>query len=285
MLKLVIIFLVLALLIPSSVSAQVVINEFSSWESSGDWLELYAFEDTEISGWIVRDNANSIVETIPSGVSIGPSASLFYVVEVGNRLNRDGDIIKLLKSDDSILVDQVPYGDSGGVCAPGVGQSAGRYPDANSTIERFSAPTKATSNTSVLAPCPTPIPEPTATFTPTLKPSSTSAPTPTTRPTPTSTKTPTRDSTVLSAETNLSPTQEEEIKIDQEEKVEGKTGDNVQVSEAISGSKEKENGKSKKFPFLAGLLVLSGIGLIGLAFFPMLKARKEGYNFPNEEKS
>ena len=148
------------------VSAQVVINEFGSYETSGDWVELYAYEDTEISGWIIRDTT-SIVETISTGVTIGPSSSSYYVVEVGNRLNRNGDVIKLLKADDSTLVNEIVYGDAGGVCSPESGQSAGRYPDANSTIERFSSPTKGSSNdAATLAPCSTPTTEPTVTETP-----------------------------------------------------------------------------------------------------------------------
>lgn len=158
-------FGVFSFLQPSLALAQsVVINEFSSYESSGDWIELYSAEDIDISGWILRDLATSRVKVIPEGVTIGPSTSTFYVVDVGARLDRGGDRIILLKSDDVTLVDEVVYGTQGGVCAPGVGESAGRYPDAESVFRIFSSPTKGYSNnTSTSFLCPTPTLSPTST--------------------------------------------------------------------------------------------------------------------------
>ncbi|KKU09144.1 MAG: putative cell surface glycoprotein, partial [Candidatus Woesebacteria bacterium GW2011_GWB1_45_5] len=178
----------LLFLFPSSISAQVIINEFSSFDSSGDWVELYAIENTDISGWILRDAAASKMETIPDGTAIGPSG--FYVVEVGNRLNVDGDIVKLLMPDDVTIVNQIPYGSEGGVCAPGQGGSVGRVDNGN-VVERFAAPTKGLTNTGAqLNPCPTPTPSPTRSPTPTPDPTQAPATAPTATPAPTPTKTP-----------------------------------------------------------------------------------------------
>ena len=136
------------------VNAQVVINEFSSYETSGDWIEFYAFEDTDISGWLVRDSAKTIVKIIDEGILIGPTLKKYYAIDVGGRLNRGADAIRLFKADDVTLVDEIFYGNDGGVCAPGPNQSVGRYPDANSTLERFSVPTKDSSNDlTTLDPC------------------------------------------------------------------------------------------------------------------------------------
>jgi hypothetical protein len=183
----------------TSTNAQVVINEFSSYDTSGDWIELYAYEVATISGWIVTDTTG-VMKTISSGVEVGPAAP-FYILDVGNRLNRDGDFIKLFKEDGTTLVDQIPYGTQGGVCTPNSGETIGRYPDANNTIERFRVSTKSVSNnsaelnvcpvetssptsTSFSTPTPSPVasstvtPVPTAAKTPTPKPTKTSSPTP-----------------------------------------------------------------------------------------------------------
>jgi len=84
-----------------------VINEMSTWETSGDWVELFSPDDVDISGWKLRDSASTIVETVPQGVSIGPSSSKYYVISAGNRLNRDEDTIRLLMTDDSTLVNEI----------------------------------------------------------------------------------------------------------------------------------------------------------------------------------
>jgi hypothetical protein len=176
----------LFLLFPSEVLAQVVINEFSS-STASDWVELFALEETDVSGWFLDDDGTATnMATIPEGTTMG--ASTYYVVEVSNRLNKNGDIISLFTKDGA-LVDRVPYGSKGGVCVPSESGSVGRYPDANSTIERFLLPTKGASNDlAQLNPCPTPTPTPTPSPTPTS--TITPTPTPTLTSIPTSTATP-----------------------------------------------------------------------------------------------
>jgi hypothetical protein len=261
------IFVVNYFFIFSEVKAQVVINEFSSYESSGDWVELYAVDDATISGWILRDTATSKMATIPQGVSIGPSnTSRFYVVSVGDRLTRDGDVIKLLKQDDSTLVDQISYGTQGDVCTPGQGQSIGRYPDANATIDRFGSPTQGVSNNNAtLNPCPTPTPSPTPTvsLTPTPTPTPTPTKTPTPVPTPTRTPTPTKTP-------SPSPTNSPGLLV----LGEGTIFPSPQISE--SDQNLLENPKSK-FPFLAIGFIILGMGLIGFSVVSIIKSAKKSY--------
>ncbi len=271
--KILLVIFISLLLTPSSVNAQVVINEFYSYETSGDWIELYASEDTDISGWILRDTT-SVMKTIPQGIQIGPMSSLFYVAEVGNRLNKDGDRIVLYKDDDTTLVDEVPYGDEGGVCTPGAGQSAGRFPDANSTIERFATPTKGNSNDSAtLDPCPTPTPSPTSTpaptLTPTPQPTSTNTPTPTPRPTNTPTRRPTKKVVPTARLSNDKNTEDESL-LGLRDIVDGE--DDIQEAELA------EEIKGKKFPVLAGVFIAAGLGFVAAAGYPILKRKKKGYN-------
>lgn len=240
----------------SYINAQVVINELNSYEESGDWVELYAIETTDISGWILRDSATSIVETIPAGVTV--VSNQFYVIEVGNRLNRTNDHIKLLKADDTTLIDQMPYGGSNQVCAPGSGQSVGRYPNANNTIDRFSTPTKSSSNNSAtLLACPTPTPSLTA------SPSPTPTPTKTSSPTPTPTKTPTSKPTTKPTAKPTSPpaggsTEEPVVLTTSTEEPEASDAPEVE---------EPEN----KFPVLAIPLMGIGAGFVGVAAYPIIK--------------
>jgi len=147
---------------PESVLARVVINEFSS-SSSNDWVELYSDEDIDISGWILRDSASSIVKAIPKYTLIGPSGSVpkYYVIDASNRLNIDTDKIILLKFDDSTIVDQVFYGGEGEVCAPIGNQTIGRFPDGTGNFVRFSVATDWRENNAPQDPCPTPTPTPT----------------------------------------------------------------------------------------------------------------------------
>ena len=260
----------LIFLFSDSVKAQVVINEFSSFESSGDWVELYAIEDATISGWILRDTATSKMATIPQGISIGPSnTSRFYTINVGDRLNRDGDVIKLLKQDDSTLVNQISYGTQGEVCVPGQGQSVGRYPDANATIDRFSSPTQgASNNNAVLDPCPTPTPSASPTPTSSTSPSQTPTSTPTKTPTPI----PTPIKTPIPAKIpSPSPT--------------GSPETFVLGKETVFPSPQATENPKAKFPFLAIIFIILGMGLIGYSVISIIKSAKKSYTIGSEKEN
>ncbi len=213
----------LFLLNSSVVLAQVKINEFSSYETANDWIEFYATEKVNISNWIIRDSANSIVKTLPEDTWIG-SNSAFLVVNVGNRLNRDRDTIKLLKADDKNIEDQLTYGEDADICAPQSGQSSGRNPDGGETLIRFANVTQGATNNSQEAPCPTPssdespspspdpsptpsssTPSPSPSPKPTLKPSPSPTPSPSESPLPEITMAATESGEVLGTTESAKP--------------------------------------------------------------------------------
>ncbi len=251
------------LMFPASVSAQVIINEFSSYESSGDWVELFANEDTDISGWVLRDTASSKMETIPNGIIIGPTQpSSFYIAEVGNRLNVEGDIIKLLRSDDTTLIDQAPYGNQGGVCAPDSTQSVGRVDNGN-VFERLSPTKNATNVGAQLFPCPTPTSTPTST--PTQVPTPAPTATPTKTPTPVPTKTPTPKGT---------PTKTPEIVEDTTSSPSDISvlGLRNQMTEEVKDASKSPD--KKNFPILAIGFIVAGIAFIGYSGYVIFKKSK-----------
>lgn len=156
------------------VSAQVFINEFSS-STSDDWVELFSSEDIDISGWILRDTASSKVKTVPTATTIGPSSSKYYLLDAGNRLNSDTDVVNLYLPDDSTLVDKVAYGDSGNICAATGSQTVGRKPDGGS-VTRFLISSKGQENNQAEELCSVPTETITTTESPTETPTSTPTP-------------------------------------------------------------------------------------------------------------
>jgi hypothetical protein len=120
----------------------VVINEFSA-NSSPDWVELYNTTDAAVSlnGWKLNDETSKIADL--SGDIAGHG---FAKVDVGERLNTDGDTITLFHSQNRQT--SVAYGTASGaiVTAPGDNQSAARVPDGSSTWQVTYTPTPNTSN-------------------------------------------------------------------------------------------------------------------------------------------
>lgn len=178
----------------SSVYAGLFINEFSS-DTEGtiadpDWVELYNSgpESVDLSLYRLRDSTTT--NKLDLSAVLEPNS--FRAFDWSNKLNKSGDIIKLLLiSNESNLIDQVSYGDSGiDVNVPASGQSAGRKTDGESALIVFSFPSKESSNNSS-TPAPSPTNTPTPTFTPTPSPKPTSTPKPTATPKPTSTPKPT----------------------------------------------------------------------------------------------
>lgn len=172
---------------PTKAFAALYINEFSSATSNSDWVEVYNSDSSsvDLSGYILRDSTDSNKLDL-SGTINGGSYQAF---DWNNKLNNDGDTIRLLKTDET-QVDQVTYGSSGSIAAPTGTQTAGRSPDGSSNWVLFVNDTKGSSNNSstiaptvTQTPTPTNTPVPTHTPTPTPKPANT--PIPTTTPTPT----------------------------------------------------------------------------------------------------
>ncbi|MDD3292366.1 MAG: lamin tail domain-containing protein, partial [Methanocellales archaeon] len=129
---------------------EVVINEFNSYNTSGDWIELYNKGTSEIllDGWSINDSDS---EMHSFGASDSIPIDSYLVVEVGSRLNRDGDTITLLNGGE--IIDEVTYGSGAYEApAPGGGNSTGRYPDGVDTDNdaadfiEFGAPTPGEQN-------------------------------------------------------------------------------------------------------------------------------------------
>lgn len=199
-LKLQSIFILLPIyfLFARTVNAQIVINEIGVL-GSPDWIELYAYEDIDISGWYIDDdNTSTNVYTFPQGTTLGPSSTKFRTENVSDRFNNSGDIIRLYKSDGTLL-EEISYGNKGGVCLPtSSGGSIAKTTDGGNYPERFSLSTYNASNTGgVLDPCPSPTNTPTPTPIPTSAPTNTPTPTPTPTSVPTSTPTSTPKPTAI----------------------------------------------------------------------------------------
>jgi len=180
------IFLAIFLFFPKNVFSQIVINEFSSGTTS-DWVEIYntGTESARLSNLRIRDSTTSNKKDLSGELTAGG----FLVVPFSNWLNSAGDVVKLIMivGENEELLEEIPYGTAGGLCAAPESGSIGRFPDGGPTLVRFVAHTQNTSNnTAQEFPCPTPTSTPTPELTPT--PTLTSRPTSTPKlPTPTPT--------------------------------------------------------------------------------------------------
>lgn len=245
-------------LVPAQVKAQVVINEFNSGTTS-DWVELYniSTQSANLSSYKLMDSGSN--DKILSG-EIAPGG--FVSFNFSNWLNNDGDTVRLFKAD--VLVDSISYGGNSQVCLAGNGESIGRYPDGNSTIERFLTPTRDLSNNSAtLNPCPTPTSTPTPT--PTPAPTASPTPTPTTAPTKTPTPSPTKSPTPKPASTPEESATPQSLVLG----LRGETASPLAMSKPET---------KKKFPLLSFILIFSGLVFLGGAGFLVFKIQKEGYN-------
>lgn len=174
--------------------ASPVINEFYSAESS-DWIEIYNPENEviDLAAYRIRDSS----ENNKIDLSGSLAAKGFVSIEWSNKLNNVGDLIKLVLTSDNSVIDQVSYGDQGGISSPESGQSAGRKIDGGTEWVLFVTHSKGSSNNSISVFTP-----PTPTFTKAPMPTKTPSPTKA----PTSTKTPTTSKTstaVLKSPTSI----------------------------------------------------------------------------------
>lgn len=142
----------------------VTINEFSSGTSDSDWVEIYNSDSTslDLSNYILRDSTSSNKIEL-SGTIAGNGFATF---NWSNRLNNDGDTIRLLLKSDESVVDKIIYGKEGDIPAPSGTQTAGRNPDGSSSWVFLSSSSKGGSNNSAspistLTPTPSPNPTPT----------------------------------------------------------------------------------------------------------------------------
>ena len=266
-------FGLLTFLYPVSVSAQVVINEFSSSDTS-DWIEIYNLSDSSVnmSGWTIKDTASSNVYDFSNEVL--PTTSSCFIT-VSNRLNNGGDRIQLLK--DSVQIDCVAYGNGNGsfcniaedVAAPAVTETASRVPEGTGSWTLGLA-TKSGTDCVTLVPTPTPSPVPDPTSTASPKPVSTLTPTPTKTPSPTPKPTSTKKPT-------SSPTPQES------EEVLGFR--NELISESPTPSAEVLGDAKGKFPLASVFFLLGGGAFISLAGFSFFKQRRVNYTDGDEKGS
>lgn len=254
--------------------ADVVINEFSSYDYPGDWVEIYNYGSDPISLSSYRLRDSSATQKVDLSGVIEPQA--FAVFDMKDYLNRDGDVIKLIHLtgdvEDPLPVMVVCYDKMKDQCqiikigcSPLQGESVGSFPsDGGNTFERFASATNGGTNTSaILNSCPTPTPEATPTSTPTPTPTNTPTPTPTPTktPTPTSTKSPTlKPTTTASA---LAGESSEELILGIQ--------NGTSVPEALP---EEEVTDGKKFPVFPVILIVLGLVCILGSVFVFFKNAK-----------
>ncbi len=174
----------------SFVYAKLYVNEFSSFTSDDDWIELHNTEPNSIllENYCIQDDSSTNKLLLEGTIATGE----FILFNWTNKLNKSDDVIKLFFNCDESQppIDQVTYGKSEkDVVAPSEGQTAGRKTDGGEEWTIFAEASAGKPNTTPLAPTETPIP--TNTLAPTRTPTPTKTPTPTPTPkTPIPTKVP-----------------------------------------------------------------------------------------------
>lgn len=256
---------------PQKTFAQVIINELYT-KGSSDWVELYVVESVDMTGWVLDDDGTvSNLEEFNQSYEAGD----FITINVANRLNDTGDIVSLY-SDTNDEIDNMSYGNKGGVCVAGENQSVGRVDNGN-TIERFSSSSKNLTNIGMtLDPCPTPSPEPTT------PPTQETAPDPTTAPTSRPTKTPTPKPTATKKPT-IKPTSTSESDSSESGFVLSDVSIGDKNATPTPEGEVAGASTSKDFPFQAVGLILSGVGFMGYGGFSLYKRSKNQYNDGSEK--
>lgn len=260
-------FFLIIFLVPNRVSADIFLNEFSSY-GSDDWVELYndSNESINMKGYTLTDGSTSgnqkEVECI-----FAPKS--YYVFEWGNKLNNKGDVIFLKK--DSQIVDCVVYGDfSSEDCSIkigdiGEGDYAARIADG---IGEWAITVKHTNNSandgsqSPTGGCNIPTNTPTATPSLPLTPQTTFIKTPT--PTKTTTRVLSDSDTDYSVQESLeskttSPTAKKE------KETFSVTSDKLDTSSQQTSDKKKlkEASDNNKISPAAYLFILGGFSFLG----------------------
>jgi hypothetical protein len=278
--------LLLLLLLPGSINAQVVINEVHPVE---EWVELYNLYSHEISlAGCTLHLQEDYTKYQKITFTENDKVEEYLLIEkskpqwnwTSNWLNDSGDEVAL--NCDTLDNDSVRYGDKSGavVSKPGT-KSFGRSPDGigGFFILETSTPGKMNS----LPPTETPTIPPTPSLTP--KPTATPKSTATTKPTPTVKQTalsptPKPTPTQVEESTDELPMDEEDEAIDQPPLVMG-----VKDSEEpkITPDLQEEIKSTRKFPVFAGYFIGGGIMLLGAAGFPYIKKLRRGYTDTNDK--
>ena len=263
-----------------------VINEVlpnpSGDESGAEWVELYNLNPgiTPLTDCILylheTNNNQKVVFSQENFIE------KFKVISWdGSWLNNSGDRVRL---ECGSFTDSLSYGDAteSVVSKPNEGGSIGRSPDGTGNFYLLSYVTINEAN----AVPPTLSPRPTDSPTSTPKPTNTSTPPPTSKPSKTPTPTAKKETGV--------PTNPVEAKDDTTENEIVLSGDNQTEVLGIQETSlqnlsptptEKNDGSGKKFPIMAGILIVAGIGLTGAAFYPIFRKRRLSYNLKDEKEN
>jgi hypothetical protein len=257
----------LSLVLPSAVKAQVVINEVlpnpSGEDDGAEWVELYnmSSETVTLKGCTLYLHETNNSQRVLFGE--GDFVEKYKVVSWDERwLNNNGDKVRL---ECAMFNDSFVYGGDNGIGAPREGISLGRSPDGAGAFYILSAITLGEANSTP----PTSTPLPTNISTPTPRPTSTPRSTNTPAPTnvPTKTKIPTAGPKEEGAENDLFAEQNDSKNND----VLGiKQNDEVNDENFPKIESEKEN-----FPFIAGVFIIVGFGLISFPVILFLKQIKK----------
>jgi hypothetical protein len=247
----------------SEASAQVVINEI---EPYAEWVEFYKTQEGEVSleGCVVyfHNSTGSYQKKEFGSENIFLEQEFFKKIDTNNTwLANDGDTVIL---DCSWGQDTLSYGQGAMVSKPPTSKSVGRYSDGSNNFFVLDAPTPGTQN-SYTQPTPTPSPTPIQTSTP----GSTSTPVPTEAPTP--------KPTVIAVATKKPTIAPRPVTKDDER---DDSDYILGLRDELTASPSPESGEEdeKKFPFMAGLFLFGGTGLIGVAGFTFFKNKKKEYN-------
>jgi len=271
--KVVIVLLLVVIIYMSSASdvfGQVLINEFSSWSTSDDWVELINIGNTtvDLSEYLLRDSTQTNKVILSGQLDPGGFAAFSF----SNRLNRSDDMVRLLKvaGETEEEVDNIPYGKNDQVCAPLENESVGRVSDGGNTIDRFSQPTKNSSNNnSNLNPCPFS----TETVQPTVK--ATISPKPTVRSIAYTTNSPTQ--VILEVSDVTTPTIRSEKSVYGVNDVYDFDDDHTGTSASEVNELELEDDNksdNKNIPIVFGL-IFAGFGTVAYSFYSIIKNTKK----------
>lgn len=249
---------------PMSSFAAPQINEFSSG-TSDDWIEIYNPDDSQIdlSLYRIRDlTSNNKLDL--SGTIAGKGFASF---DWSNKLNNGGDLIKLVLISDESTVDQVNYGDQGGIVAPSTNQSGGREVDGSSNWVLFTASSKGSTNNSgpvftLPSPTPTKTPSPTKSPTPTKTPTAAKSSSSTVSSSKTPTPKPVSSNVGSNSNVNPSSNRSGSAKISQNFKIASNFASIRNVSPVPSEKSNKVAVLGTKKNNFSPLIVLGGIILL-----------------------
>lgn len=254
-------------LFPATAFATPVINEFSS-STSDDWIEIYNPDAVPIDLSIYRIRDSTENNKLDLSGSLAPLSLIAF--EWTNKLNNGGDIIKLVQIFDNSTVDQIIYGNQGGLIAPDINQSAGRISDGAGNWTVFTTASKNSTNNSSSAfvpPTPTPSKTPIPTKTPTAPKTVTSQPSKN----PTLSKSTSTSSVISRIPTRSSSNTGDSGKIAQSFERNNYIGiRNLTEAPEVSSKTEVKGARDRKFPVITliggVLLIFAGVLAFSLRY-------------------